>query len=209
MPTIPLAEANVTEDERLFDRVMQATQQRGLDDHDEVWDGTYVVMPLANNEHQAVSSQLVMAYGPATDFRAGERCLAGANVTDRPTDWVKNFRVPDFLIYLAGNPAENRDTHWLGGPDLAVEVVSPNDRSREKLEFYAAVGTRELVVLDRDPWAVEVYRLVDGRMKSVATAAAAGESVETTTVPAVWHLVSPTESPYVEVEVNGARTPLA
>jgi hypothetical protein len=61
-------------------------------------------------------------------------------------------------VFLKGNPAQDRDTHWFGGPDFAVEVVSPKDRSREKLEFYFAVGVRELLIIDRKPWRLELYR---------------------------------------------------
>jgi hypothetical protein len=28
---------------------------RGLDRHDEVWDGVYVMPPMPNNEHQAIA----------------------------------------------------------------------------------------------------------------------------------------------------------
>ena len=46
----------------------------------------------------------------------------------------------------------------LGGPDLAIEIVSEGDRTLEKLEFYANVGTKELLVIDRDPWQLTLYR---------------------------------------------------
>jgi Uma2 family endonuclease len=52
-------------------------------------------------------------------------------VTDRHDNWQKNFRCPDVVAFLKGNPAQNRDTHWLGGPDFAIEIVNPYDRARE------------------------------------------------------------------------------
>ena len=58
-------------------------------------------------------------------------------------------------------------THWYGGPDFAVEVISPYDRSRKKLDFYAKVGVRELLLVDRKPWSLELYRLTDGELKLV------------------------------------------
>ena len=60
--------------------------------------------------------------------------------------------------------AEDCGTHWLGGPDLAIEIVSPGDRTLEKLDFYAKVSTRELLVVDRDPWQLTLYRLNDEKM---------------------------------------------
>jgi Uma2 family endonuclease len=70
-------------------------------------------------------------------------------------------------VFLASTQAENRGSHWYGGPDFAVEVVSPGDRVLEKLSFYAAVGTSELLVIDRDPWRLERFGLEAGKMQSV------------------------------------------
>ena len=61
------------------------------------------------------------------------RIFPGCNVSDRPKRWKKNYRCPDVAVFLPGNPAEDRETHWFGGPDFAVEILSPYDRSREKL----------------------------------------------------------------------------
>jgi hypothetical protein len=60
-------------------------------------------------------------------------------------------------------------THWFGGPELAIEIVSPGDRTLEKLDFYARVGTQELLVIDRDPWQLTLYRVnLDQKMVPVA-----------------------------------------
>ena len=57
-------------------------------------------------------------------------------------------------------------TFWYGGPDFAVEVISPFDRSRKKFEFYARVGVRELLLVNRKPWSLELYRLDRGRAEA-------------------------------------------
>jgi Uma2 family endonuclease len=82
-------------------------------------------------------------------------------VSDRPRRWKRNYRCPDVAIFLPGNPAEDRGTHWFGGPDFAVEIISPYDRSRQKFDFYAKVGVRELLLVVRRPWSLELYRRVD------------------------------------------------
>jgi Uma2 family endonuclease len=69
--------------------------------------------------------------------------------------------VPDVLVFLPDTKAEDCGSHWLGGPDFAVEIVSPGDRTLEKLDFYAKIGTRELLVVDRDPWQLTLYRATD------------------------------------------------
>ena len=82
----------------------------------------------------------------------------GCNVSDRPRRWKRNYRCPDVAVFLPGNPAEDRDTHWFGGPDFAVEILSPYDRSRQKFGFYAKAGVRELMLVVRRPWSLELYR---------------------------------------------------
>ena len=51
---------------------------------------------------------------------------------------------------------------WLGGPDLAIEIMSPGEQIAEKIDLYSRFATRELEVIDRDPWALTLYRLHDG-----------------------------------------------
>ncbi len=80
-------------------------------------------------------------------------------------DWKYNYRRPDIAVVFPTNPGKNCGTHWFGGPDLAVEIVSPHDRSHKKLDFYASVGVRELLIIDRNPSAVELYRLRSGALE--------------------------------------------
>lgn len=110
---------------------------RGIDGHDEVGDGVYFVPPLADNDHQDIVGGLTTVLQILVAFPKLGRVQPGANVSDRDDDWRKNYRVPDVLVFLDGNPALGKSSHWLGGPDLAVEVVSRGDRSRGKLDFYA------------------------------------------------------------------------
>ena len=177
-------------------------EARGLDRWDEVWNGVYIVMPLANNEHQSLATRIAARLlGPVEDDRGG-RVFAGCNVSDvadPAADWRTNFRCPDVAVFLPGNPAEDRGTHWFGGPDCALEIVSRGDRSRQKLGFYAAVGVRELLVLDRDPWGLELYRLAGGELRSVGTTAPGGEALATETVPLRWSLTA-ADPPTVKVE---------
>src|SRR5262245_28711211 len=82
---------------------------------------------------------------------------AGVNISDREVNWTDNYRFPDVAVFEAGNRAKNCGSHFCGGPDLAIEIVSHGDRSRQKLGFYAQVGVRELWIVDREPWKTEIY----------------------------------------------------
>lgn len=136
----------------------------GADRYDEVWEGVHVMAAMPNDEHQG----LVMAMGTVFQIVVAwanlGRVRPGVNVTDRPKGWKKNYRVPDLAVFLDEGVAENRDTHWFGGPDFGVEIISPADRTWEKIPFYEKVGTRELLIVDRDPWALALYTREDEKL---------------------------------------------
>jgi Uma2 family endonuclease len=139
-------------------RLLRERKRNGADRYDEVWDGTYVMAPLANNQHQWLAQEIATAIRQGVRFPDDGMVFAGCNISDRETKWEKNYRCPDVAVFLVGNSAQDRDTHWFGGPDFAVEIVSPGDRSRDKLDFYFSVHVRELLIVDRKPWRLELYR---------------------------------------------------
>ncbi len=139
----------------------------GADHHDEVWAGVYVMSPNADNDHFDLAADFVYVVKSALPDRRSARVSAGANISDRIKNWTKNYRCPDLAVFFPNNPAKDMGTFWFGGPDFAVEIISPHDRSRKKLDFYAKVGVRELLLVDRKPWSLELYRLTDGELKLV------------------------------------------
>jgi Uma2 family endonuclease len=139
-------------------QIIRRRQRLGIDTFDEVWNGVYVMSPIADNEHQKLAFDLARAIDEARCGDESMRVYPAVNISDREEKWKKNYRCPDAAVFLEGNPAQDRGTHWFGGPDFAVEVLSPRDRSRKKLAFYAGVGVRELLLIDRKPWALELYR---------------------------------------------------
>lgn len=142
-----------------LEQIIAERRAARADRWDEVWDGVYQLMPLPNNEHQGIVGRFDRVLGTVVEDQKLGRVFPGANITDQEADWTCNYRCPDVAVFLNGTGAEDRHTHWFGGPDFAVEVVSEHDRSREKLEFYARVATRELLLVDRAPWSLELYRL--------------------------------------------------
>jgi Uma2 family endonuclease len=131
----------------------------GADRYDEVWDGVYSMSPLPDLEHQEITTKLAMAFQLAIGWMGPGKVLAGAIVSDREEGWEQNNRVPDVVVYFTGGKARPCGTHLCGGPDLVVETTSPRDRSREKLSFYSRLGVRELLLIDRDAWSLELFQL--------------------------------------------------
>ena len=151
-------------DPRLEQEIRTARDCSEVNRRDEVWEGVLVVPPQANNEHQRVVMKFAGAFSSVIDWNVGDQALPGCNVSDRDADWTTNYRDPDVAVYLASNPAKDGGTHWVGGPDLAVEIVSPGEDPALKFDFYAKVGTRELLVVDRYPWSVKLYQLQGGKL---------------------------------------------
>ena len=48
-----------------------------------------------------------------------------------------------------------------------VEIRCRGDRTMQKLPFYASINVRELLIIDRDPWSMEIYRLRDEELRRV------------------------------------------
>lgn len=181
-------------------RLIRERRRFGGDRYDEVWDGVYVMSPIANNEHMEIVTRLSAAFLASLAERPRDRVLAGCNVSDQPENWSKNYRVPDVAVFLPGNPAEDRDTHWLGGPDLAVEILSPGDHARKKFDFYAQVGVRELLLVDRRPWRLELYRRDDGPWTTVGQSEIDNPATLASTVlPLTFRLIPGPKRPQVEV----------
>ena len=192
-PAAPGAAGMLVADPEVVSTLRAERAADGSDRWDEVWNGVYILMPLPNFEHQVLATRISAALMPFVDDPGAGTTAAGCNVSDvadPAADWRTNYRCPDVVVYLNDNPAELRGSHWFGGPDLAVEIVSPGDRSRQKLAFYAGVGVRELFVLDREPWRLELYRLDGGELNSVGSTGPGGDPLTTETVPLRWTLTA-------------------
>jgi hypothetical protein len=97
-------------------RLIRERRECGGDRYDEVWDGVYVMSPLADNQHQQLATKFAGAIDQAMGDREEVQVFAGTNVSDRDQRWKRNFRCPDVAVFLPGNPAQDRGSHWFGGP---------------------------------------------------------------------------------------------
>ena len=195
-------------DPREAEQMIARRQELGLDGHDEVWEGVYMMSPLADDTHHDIVGgfnsvlQIVIAWPGLGNVRPG------VNLSDQVQDWTKNYRVPDVVVFLLDNPARNCFTHWVGGPDFGIEVVSEGDRSRQKLVFYAKVGTRELLIVDRYPWALELYALKRKKLRLVGRSTLDDPVwLKSKVVPLAFRLVAGEARPIIEVTQPGRDEP--
>lgn len=186
-------------DREVGQRLIARRHRLGQDKFDEVWNGVYVMAPMANDEHQDFVGGLDALFREVVQSGQLGVTRPGVNVSDRRHGWKKNFRCPDVAVFLKDTQAINCDTHWFGGPDFAAEVMSPREKLRKKLRFYAKIGTRELLVLDRSPWCLSLYRLADGELQLVGTSAVtASVWLASSVVPLSFRLIDGVERPRIE-----------
>ena len=182
--------ATLVTDPQLAAGLIAERQANGTDKFDEVWEGVYVMSPLANNQHQYLVKELTTILTLSVDWARLGQTFPGTNVSDRKDDWKQNYRCPDVAVFLNETQAENCGAFWFGGPDFGIEVVSPGDRTVKKLQFYADVLTRELLVIDRIPWRLTLFRLDDGEMKRVDQSSVESPNVlASETIPLDFRLV--------------------
>jgi len=187
-------------DPNLAEQLIEERKARGIDQRDEVWEGMYVMTLASNDEHQDLVGGLTHVPRETVDRCQIGKSRPGVNLSDRVVDWTQNFRCPDVVVFLNETKAEFHNTFWLGGPDLAIEVVSPDDQSREKLSFYGQIGTRELLIVDRDPWQLELHRLVDGKLVLIGTSNLAEPNwITSETVPLKLRLQPGETRPMIEL----------
>jgi Uma2 family endonuclease len=197
-------------DSRLERDLIAERRASGADRWDEVWEGVYILIPMPDDEHQGLVQRLSTILDTVIGYSGAGLVRPGVNISDRDDDWLRNFRCPDVVVFLQGTAAENRGTHWYGGPDFAVEVVSAGDRTWDKLPFYESVGARELLVLDREPWSLELYRLQEGRLQRVGVSTPDDpRELRSEVVPLSFRLQPGPERPTIEVRRHdGAETGL-
>ena len=138
-----------------LERLLERRRRSGADRFDEVWEGRYVVAPDPDSRHGAVQGDLyalLKAVAPRLGLQATQTFNLG-----EPDD----YRIPD-----AGLIPGPRGI-WHDRAELVVEVLSPDDMTFEKLDFYTARGVRELLVVDWRDRSVRCFALQEGQRESV------------------------------------------
>ncbi len=145
-----------------IEQLRERREQLGLDHHDEVWDGVLHMNPPPSTEHQGVLQQLTEILSPLAR-RAGVVPLIqvfglGEN--------RHNYRSPDGGLFRTQPHGV-----WQTTAALVIEVVSPGDETWHKLDYYAAHGVEELLIVDPAKHRVQWFALQGGEYKPVEQSA--------------------------------------
>jgi Uma2 family endonuclease len=138
--------------------LLERRRRAGVDRLDEVWQGVRHVRPGPSIEHARVATQLTLLLdAPA---RAAGLLLAmhEFNLGESEHD----FRVPDGGLHRPGAAGI-----WHATAALVVEILSPDDESRQKLAFYVEHDVDEVLLVDPAERTVTWLALHDGEYRPV------------------------------------------
>lgn len=132
--------------------LIKKRQSLGLDRFDEIWEGEYHMAPAAHFWHGYVDDQVAVLLAPLAEqaglVRTGEFNLGEPD----------NFRVPDRGLHRSVISAV-----FVPTAALVVEILSPDDETWQKLDFYAAHAVEELLIVDPRDRSVTWLKLSDDR----------------------------------------------
>ena len=141
--------------------LLDERRARGADRWDEMWEGELHMVPPPSEQHQAIGTALIVALTPLATARGlvarYETGLFRPGVDD-------DYKVPD-QVYARPELRSQRGIE--GGASLVVEILSPNDETYQKLDWYAGVGVEEVLVVDPETRRVELFGSRDDRMVPV------------------------------------------
>jgi Uma2 family endonuclease len=121
-----------------FVALLEERRRLGHDRWDEERDGVYYLNPAPTYEHQRISQQLAELLGPLARAADLEATVGGVNIGEQG-----NYAIPDASLHRPGTGGV-----YVPTAALAVEILSPNDDTWEKLPFYARRGVEELAIVD-------------------------------------------------------------
>lgn len=178
--------------------LLDERRRLGQDRFDESWNGVLHMVPPPSFLHQTIGTELASFLRPRL-AAYGIQVLIGTGVF-RPGSSGRDYRVPDLIFFPADRP-ELITKRGVEGPALcAIEIRSPDDETYEKMPFYADLGIRELVVIEQETRAVEVYRLAGTTY--LATSPNEAGRLHATTIDVRWTTL-PRPSPRLRVEYQG------
>jgi len=193
--------AILVSDPSLEQRLLAEREAAGADRYDEVWEGLYMMAPMPNDEHQYLVARLVYILEDVVGISGRADVRPGVNLSGRKEEWKQDYRVPDVAVFLREGAAKNWESHWQGAADFLVEITSEGDRTREKIPFYTRLGVRELLVIDRDPWRLELFVLREQQLHLMDhSEAKTGNVLNSSAVPLSFRLVADAPRPKIEVK---------
>ena len=142
----------------------------GTDTLHELVNGEPLEMPGANWTHGSIVAAVGCRLKNHVDSLGAGHVLVQAGFVLPLPDDREHLRIPDAAFVSAERVPGGRVERWfVGAPDLAIEVLSPSDKSQEvqqKVQEYFATGARLVWVIAPAARSATVYR-ADGSARLV------------------------------------------
>lgn len=145
-----------------IEELLTRRRELGIDRWDEVWEGVLHMIPPPSHAHQLIASRLHRLLGPLAD-EAGLEVTGEVGIGSDE----HNYRAPDLALH---RPADV-EPQWHRTAALVVEIVSPNDKTWDKLAFYAAHQVDEMLIVDPEQRAIHWLGLADGEYRPLSRSA--------------------------------------
>jgi hypothetical protein len=133
--------------------LLERRHRAGVDRLDEVWEGVHHMVPGPSLEHARISTQLAELLGPLARSAGLLLAMSEFNLGESEDD----FRVPDGGLHRLGAAGI-----WHATAAAVVEILSPDDESRQKLPFYAEHDVDEVLLVDPAKRTITWLALSDG-----------------------------------------------
>jgi Uma2 family endonuclease len=147
----------------------------GLDTFDELWEGSYHVAPAARFRHAYLDDAVAAVLRPYA-----EACgLTGSGPFNlgQPGD----YRVPD-----RGLHRRYLDAVYLETAAVVIEILSEDDETYEKFDFYAGHGVDEVIVVEPESQRVRLFQLQGDGYNEIDHSAVLAVTAEALTAAIPW-----------------------
>ncbi|MBZ5622535.1 MAG: Uma2 family endonuclease [Acidobacteriia bacterium] len=136
--------------------------ERLPDEHLEIIEGELITLPPPKSGHSTVAANTFLLLQPLQENRLGRIYQeAGYKLSQDPATWIQ----PDVsFLKMERVRATKPNDHFLGAPELAVEVVSPSETAQtlnRKIDLLLAGGSLAVWVIYPGDREVRVF-LPDG-----------------------------------------------
>lgn len=138
--------------------LLEERRRAGADVRDEMWNGVLHMIAMPSTSHQGLGGDLYLVLAPIAKQR-GLKPFYETAVHRPGAD--KDYRVPD-LVFAKPEHVSARGIE--GRAELAIEILSPDDETYEKLPFYEQVGVQELLVIDPATRRLDMFVLRGGKL---------------------------------------------
>lgn len=140
--------------------LLEQRRRTGMHRFDERWEGVWHLVPTASAAHGILGAALYEVLAPVAR-RLGLQPFFDGTGLYRTID---DYRVSD-QQYVRPEVVTDRGTG--PGADLVVELRSPDDETYAKLDWYAGMSVREVLVVDVETRVPQLFVTVDGRPLAV------------------------------------------